>query len=94
MISVFSNVSGDEGILCNSISLGFSSLMFPMFKPYTYGDDVSKISEIFDIWPAFSSRTHLLPDVPAAVFGGCGGWFFCLQTPVFCGIFSENLRPQ
>ena len=24
------------------------------------GDDVSKISEIFDIWPAFCSCTHLL----------------------------------
>ena len=57
------------------------------------GDDVSKISEIFDIWQAFSSRTSLPPDVPAAVFCGCGGWFFCLQTPVFCGIFSEILRP-
>ena len=58
------------------------------------GDDMSKISEIFDIWQAFCSCTHLLPDVPAAVFCGCGGWFFCLQTAVFSGyFFSENLRP-
>ena len=54
---------------------------------------MSKISEIFDIWPAFCSCTHLLPDVPAAVFCGCGGWFLCPQTAVFCGIFSEILRP-
>ena len=57
------------------------------------GDDVSKILDFFDICQAFCSRTPLLLDVSAAVFCGCGGWFFCLQTVVFCGIFSENLRP-
>ena len=56
--------------------------------------DVSKILDFFDIWPAFSSRNLPLSDVPAAVFCGCGGWFFCLQTAVFSGyFFSENLRP-
>ena len=49
--------------------------------------DVSKISEIFDIWPAFCSCNLSLLDVPAAVFCGCGGWFFCLQTAVFSGYF-------
>ena len=51
------------------------------------GDDMSKISEIFDICPAFSSRNLSLLDVSAAVFCGCGGWFFCLQTAVFSGYF-------
>ena len=55
---------------------------------------MSKISEIFDICPAFSSRNLSLSDVSAAVFDVCGGWFFCLQTVVFCGIFSEILRPM
>ena len=58
------------------------------------GDDVSKISEIFDICQAFCSRNLSLLDVPAAVFCGCGGWFLCPQTAVFSGyFFSENLRP-
>ena len=51
------------------------------------GDDVSKISEIFDICQAFCSRNLSLLDVPAAVFDGCGGWFLCLQTAVFSGYF-------
>ena len=51
------------------------------------GDDVSKISEIFDICPAFSSRNLSFSDVPAAVFDGCGGWFLCPQTAVFSGYF-------
>ena len=57
------------------------------------GDDVSKISEIFDICQAFCSRNLSLLDVSAAVFCGCGGWLLRPRTPVFCGIFSENLRP-
>ena len=56
------------------------------------GDDVSKISEIFDICQAFCSRNLSLSDVPAAVFCGCGGWLLRPRTPVFCGIFSEILR--
>ena len=65
------------------------------------GDDMSKILNyfdiwlvtylrfwiFFDIWQAFCSRTPLLLDVSAAVFDGCGGWFFCLQTAVFSGYF-------
>ena len=31
------NVSSDEEVLCNSISPGFSALMFHLFKPYTDG---------------------------------------------------------
>ena len=48
---------------------------------------MSKISEIFDIWPAFSSRNLSLLDVPAAVFDVCGGRFLCPQTAVFSGYF-------